>query len=129
MTPEEAMQALETWKRRDAEHLAERDRAIRAAREAGVNIRQIALKSGISRTTIYKVLPPSEREREMNELVTEKVSENYQPRPGEMSTRQFWIAYPAHVSAYGHASDRIARAAGRGKTKKAALADAEKSGS
>lgn len=60
MTPEEAMRTLETWKHRDAEHLAERDRAIRAAHEAGVNIRQIALKSGISRTTIYRVLSPTE---------------------------------------------------------------------
>jgi hypothetical protein len=66
-----------------------------------------------------------EREQQMS-LVTEKVSENYQPRPGEMGTRSFWIAYPAHVSAYGHASDRIARATGRGETKKAALADAER---
>lgn len=57
-------------------------------------------------------------------MLTEKVTENYQPRPGQMDTRTFWIAYPAHVLTYGHMSDRIARAAGRGKTRKAALAAA-----
>lgn len=61
------------------------------------------------------------------ELHAEKVSENYQPRPGEMDTRTFWIAYPEHVAAYGHTSDRIARATGSGKTRKAALAAAEAS--
>ena len=57
-------------------------------------------------------------------METEKVTENYQPRPGQMDTRTFWIAYPAHVAGYGHMSDRIARAAGRGKTRKTALEDA-----
>ena len=84
--------------------------------------------SGAKRNTFISdaIVEKLTREQEMN-LVTEKVSENYQPRPGEMSTRSFWIAYPDHVSAYGHASDRIARATGRGKTRKAALADAEAS--
>lgn len=63
----------------------------------------------------------------MADLETEKVTENYQPRPGQMGTRTFWIAYPAHVAAYGHMSDRIARAAGTGKTRKAALEDAASS--
>jgi hypothetical protein len=61
----------------------------------------------------------------MTELVTEKVSENYQPEPGQMDTREFWIAYPEHVAAYGHMSDRISHAYGAGPTKKAALAAAE----
>ena len=48
--------ALEAWKGRDAEHLAERDRLVRDAHLAGMNVRQIALKSGLSRTTVYKIL-------------------------------------------------------------------------
>lgn len=56
---------------------------------------------------------------------TEKVTENYQPQPGQMATRTFWIAYPPHVAAYGHVSDRISRAAGTGETRKAAIAAAE----
>jgi hypothetical protein len=35
------------------------------------------------------------------EKVTEKVTENYQPRPGQMATRTFWAAYPPHVAGYG----------------------------
>jgi hypothetical protein len=61
----------------------------------------------------------------MPDLETEKVTENYQPEPGQMDTRTFWIAYPSHVAGYGHTEDRISRATGRGKTRKAALADAE----
>jgi len=57
----------------------------------------------------------------MEDLDTEKVTENYQPAPGQMATRTFWIAYPAHVAAYGHMEDRITRAYGVGKTRKAAL--------
>lgn len=57
-------------------------------------------------------------------MITEKVAENYESRPGAMDTRTFWIAYPDHVAAYGHMEDRISRAAGRGRTRKAALANA-----
>jgi len=57
-------------------------------------------------------------------LDTEKVTENYQPRPGDMATRTFWIAYPPHVAGYGRMGDRISRAWGSGRTRKAALADA-----
>jgi hypothetical protein len=60
----------------------------------------------------------------MAELETEQVSENYQPRPGAMDTRTFWIAYPAHVLNYGSMSDRISRAWGRGSTRSEALLDA-----
>jgi len=60
------------------------------------------------------------------ELVTEKVSENYQPRPGQMDTRYFWIAYPPHVMNYGHEEDRISRAWGSGKLRREALAEASK---
>lgn len=55
-TSEEAALAMEAWKRRDAGHLAERDRLVRAAKTAGVNVRQIALGMGISRTTVYAIL-------------------------------------------------------------------------
>jgi hypothetical protein len=51
----------------------------------------------------------------------EQVSENYQPRPGQMDTRTYWIAYPPHVAGYGHMEDRVARALGVGDTKAAAL--------
>lgn len=57
-------------------------------------------------------------------MYTEYVSENYEPRPGEMDTRHYWIAYPDHVLAYGHVEDRISRAAGWGDTEEAALAHA-----
>jgi hypothetical protein len=57
-------------------------------------------------------------------LFTEHVTENYQPAPGQMDTRTFWIAYPGHVAAYGHEKDRISRAWGVGDTEAAALAAA-----
>jgi hypothetical protein len=58
-------------------------------------------------------------------LHTEKVSRAYEVRPGEVVTREFWIAYPDHVLAYGHMEDRISRSWGSGSTKAEALADAE----
>jgi hypothetical protein len=58
---------------------------------------------------------------------TERVTENYSPRPGQMATRTLWIAYPSHVGAYGHVADRITRASGVGRTRREALADAESS--
>lgn len=61
----------------------------------------------------------------MSSLVTEKVTENYRPRPGQIGTRTFWVAYPGHVAAYGHMSDRISRSAGSGRTRRAALAAAQ----
>ncbi len=54
-------------------------------------------------------------------MQTEPVKENYQPRPGQMATRTFWIAYPSHVAGYGRMSDRISQAAGRGATRREAL--------
>ena len=65
---------------------------------------------------------------EPDTLMTEYVSENYQPRPGQMDTRYFWVAYPDHVAAYGHMDDRISRASGRGDTERAALDDARRNG-
>jgi len=56
MATAEAEAALADWKRRIDAANAERDRLIRAAHEAGVNIRRISLLSGVSRTTVYKVL-------------------------------------------------------------------------
>lgn len=54
----------------------------------------------------------------------EQVSENYQPRPGQMDTRTFWIAYAPYVAGYGHREDRIARAIGTGESREEALANA-----
>lgn len=59
------------------------------------------------------------------DLVTEHVSENYQPRPGQMDTRYFYVAYPPLFVAYGHEEGRISRAWGTGKTRSEALANAE----
>lgn len=52
----EAEAALAEWKRRTDRNASERDGLIRAAHEAGLNIRQIHLVSGVSRTTVYRVL-------------------------------------------------------------------------
>lgn len=52
----EAEAALADWKRRTDSANAERDGLIRAAHESGVNIRRISQLSGLSRTTVYKVL-------------------------------------------------------------------------
>jgi DNA-binding NarL/FixJ family response regulator len=59
-TQAEANVAMEAWKRRDAEHLGERNLLVRAAKACGVNVRQIALRMGISRTTVYAVLDMEE---------------------------------------------------------------------
>lgn len=56
--------AMEAWKRRDAEHRAERDRLVRAASAAGVNVRQVALSMGISRTTVYAILAQAGDDKE-----------------------------------------------------------------
>jgi hypothetical protein len=56
MNAAEAKAALAEWKRRSDQDARERDTLIRVAYEAGVNIRQIHLESGVSRTTIYRVL-------------------------------------------------------------------------
>jgi Helix-turn-helix domain of resolvase len=59
----EAGDALEAWKRRNwvvtvqlDELIRDRDQLIRDAYAAGVNIRQIHMRSGIARSTIYRVL-------------------------------------------------------------------------
>lgn len=44
------------------EVLASRDDRVRAAHEAGVNIRQIHLLSGLSRSLIYQIIEPPEPE-------------------------------------------------------------------
>jgi transcriptional regulator of acetoin/glycerol metabolism len=56
MATAEAEAALADWKRRVETANAERDGLIRAAHEAGVNIRRISQLSGVSRTTVYKIL-------------------------------------------------------------------------
>lgn len=47
---------LADWKNRSEESEAERDQLVREAKTGGMNIRQIAILSGLSRTTIYKIL-------------------------------------------------------------------------
>ena len=56
-----------------------------------------------------------------DELLTEKVTEPYQSRPGQVENRTFWIAYPRHVADYGSVDDRISRALGVGDTRREAL--------
>ena len=56
MDSTEAEAALTDWKRRIDSDNAERDGLIRAAHEADVNIRRISQISGVSRTTVYKIL-------------------------------------------------------------------------
>lgn len=52
----EAESALSEWKGRGDSLAAERDPLVRSAYEAGVNINRIHKLSGVSRTTIYKIL-------------------------------------------------------------------------
>jgi transcriptional regulator of acetoin/glycerol metabolism len=52
----EAAAALDSWKQRSEQGAAERDQLIRDAHAAGMNIRQIHLRSGVGRSTIYRVL-------------------------------------------------------------------------
>jgi hypothetical protein len=47
---------LADWKSRSEEFGAERDQLVREANAGGVNIRQIAILSGLSRTTVYKII-------------------------------------------------------------------------
>lgn len=57
-------------------------------------------------------------------LWTEEVTENFQSSPGQYDSRTFWIAYRSHVASYGHTSDRISHAYGRGATEAEAIAAA-----
>jgi hypothetical protein len=100
---------------------AERQRLDDFARTAGQPVRSVIAKAVTDYLDRHET---TERGTIMADLETEKVTENYQPEPGQMDTRTFWIAYPSHVAGYGHTEDRISRATGRGKTRKAALADA-----
>jgi transposase len=52
MGPDEIRQALAGWKRNNDE----RDRLVRLAHEADIPIREISQITGISRTTIYRIL-------------------------------------------------------------------------
>ena len=52
----EAGRALDEWRQRSGQVDAERDQLIRDAHAAGMNIRQIHLRSGVGRSTIYRVL-------------------------------------------------------------------------
>ncbi len=47
---------LDNWAGDDERHMLKRDELVRAASAAGVNVRQIALHMGISRTTVYAIL-------------------------------------------------------------------------
>lgn len=53
MTPDEIRQALAGWKRRT---VSERDQLVRLAHESGFQIAEISRLSGLSRTTVYKIL-------------------------------------------------------------------------
>ncbi len=61
----------------------------------------------------------------MNDIdfTAEKVTENFELYPGQMSARNIWIAYPARrgIEGLGHQIDRISRAWGVGHTRKEAL--------
>jgi transcriptional regulator of acetoin/glycerol metabolism len=48
--------ALGEWKRRGEKVAADRDPLVLAAHTAGLNVHRIHKVSGISRTTIYKIL-------------------------------------------------------------------------
>ena len=54
-------------------------------------------------------------------LITEGVSGNYEPRPSRMATRDWFVAYPPNVVAYGHEDDRVSRAWGSGDNRNDAL--------
>jgi DNA invertase Pin-like site-specific DNA recombinase len=56
MDATEAGAALDSYRQRSEQLDAERDELIREARAAGIAIRQIHLRSGIGRSTIYRVL-------------------------------------------------------------------------
>lgn len=56
-----------------------------------------------------------------NRLDVEKVSENYEPQRGEMSTRTFWIVYPSYVAGYGRMTDRVAHSICRASTRREAI--------
>lgn len=53
---DEAETALTEWKRQGEQHDAERDPLVCAAHKAGLNVHRIHTLSGVSRTTIYKIL-------------------------------------------------------------------------
>jgi hypothetical protein len=59
----QAERALADWKQRNLQFTSEldrltgdRDQLVRDAYAAGMNIRQIHLRSGVGRTTIYRIL-------------------------------------------------------------------------
>ena len=63
----QAIQDLRNYR----EFTASRDRFVRAAREEGVSIRRIHNESGISRTTIYRILgeKPAPEDSHLHELM------------------------------------------------------------
>jgi DNA invertase Pin-like site-specific DNA recombinase len=52
----EAALDLEIWKRDGDDHAKRRDPLVRAAYESGITIKGISDLSGLSRTTVYKIL-------------------------------------------------------------------------
>ena len=65
VTESEAESALAAWKRRHAEHQAERDALVRAAYPLlGRNVRRIARLAGLSRNTVYAILGADRSEKE-----------------------------------------------------------------
>ena len=60
-------------------------------------------------------------------FTTEKVTHTREVNKGShvgYATDTFWIAYPPHVGGYAYMIDRISAAAGKGSTRKAAVAQA-----
>lgn len=58
-----ALDAIDAWKHRS---WSERDQLVRSAFAAGVNKRQIALRMGISRTTVYAILAADPAENDQS---------------------------------------------------------------
>lgn len=73
----EAARALDSYKERAGQLDAERDQLIRDARAAGMNIRQIHLRSGVGRSTIYRVLgvgPAGEEDADPRDRIMKRLA-------------------------------------------------------
>ena len=60
-------------------------------------------------------------------FTTEKVTQTREVNKGSRIDHvvdTFWVAYPAYVGGFAHMSDLISAAAGKGSTRKAAVAQA-----
>ncbi len=94
-------------------------RALARAEEEGTDVSAV-----LRRALAEWVDRKKETQKMTTDLYVEKVTQNYQPHPGQMATRTFWITYPAHVAGYARMSDRISRATSQGRTRRDAIAAA-----